>query len=146
MAVLSVGDRVSNLDGSHDGRLVDIDGATGYVMQANGVEVEFPLDRLKPYQAPKVAEARTLSGPLRDRVLSPARKLLLASVPAELVAAVARRYDAAEEASASRPAFAALPESRKLDVIRIYVPSLPHQLLVGHMSLVVALRDLGRGQ
>lgn len=34
MALLSIGDHVSDLKGTHDGRLVDIDGSTGYVEQA----------------------------------------------------------------------------------------------------------------
>ncbi len=144
MASLCIGDQVSDLSGSRHGTLVDVDGATGYVMQSNGVEIEFPLDRLKPYETPKVAEVRTPSGPLRDRLLSPAQKTLLASIPAELTAAVAKAYDAADEASASRPGFAALPDSKKLEVLRIYLPSLPHQLLLRHMNLVVAMRDLGK--
>lgn len=144
MAPISIGDHVSDLNGAHDGRLVDIDGTTGYVLQANGVEVEFPLSRLKPYETPKVAETRTLSGPLRDRTLSPAQKALLASVPAEVTAAIARSYDTGGEASESRPAYAALPDSKKLEVIRIYLPSLPQRLLVPHMKLVVAMRDLAK--
>ena len=144
MASVSIGDQVSDLSGSRHGQLVEIDGATGYVMQDNGVEIEFPLDRLKPYEAPKVAEVRTLSGPLRDRLLSPAQKVLLASIPAELAAAVARSYDAGDGESASRPSFAALPDSKRLEVLRLYLPSLPHQLLLRHMNLVVAMRDLGK--
>lgn len=144
MARLRVGDHVSDLNGSHDGKLVEIDGTTGCVMQNNGVEIEFPLDQLKLYEKPKVAEQRTLAGPLRDRTLSPAQKAFLASVPAEVTAAIARSYEAGGEASSSRPVFAALPESKKLDIIRIYLPSLPHRLLVSHMSLVVALRDLAK--
>ena len=91
-----------------------------------------------------MAEVRTLSGPLRDRVLTPAQKTLLASVPAELAAAVARTYDAGDGGSGSRPSFAALPDSKRLEVLRIYLPSLPHQLLLRHMNLVVAMRDLAK--
>ncbi len=144
MVSLSIGDHVSDLDGSHEGKLVDIDGTTGYVVQTNGVEVEFPLNRLKPYETPKVAEQRTLSGPLRDTVLTPAQKALLASVPAEVTAAIARSYDSGGEASASRPVYAALPASKKLEIIRIYLPSLPQRLLAPHMNLVVAMRDLAK--
>lgn len=144
MATFAVGDHVSDLNGSHDGKLVDMDGPTGYVMQSNGVEIEFPLSQLKPYETPKIAVKRTLSGPLRDTTLSPAQKALLASVPAEVAAAIARSYDTGEEASASRAVFAALPDSKRLDVIRIYLPLLPHQLLVRHMSFVVAMRDLAK--
>ena len=144
MASLSIGDQVSDLSGSRHGRLVDIDGATAYVLQSNGVEIEFPLNRLKPYETPKVAESRTLSGPLRDRLLSPQQKALLASIPTELTAAVARAYDAVDTASASRPSFASLPDSKRLEALRIYLPSLPHQLLLKHMKLVVAMRDLGK--
>ncbi len=144
MTLISIGDHVSDLNGAHAGRLVDIDGATGYVVQENGVEVEFPLDRLKPYETPRVVERRTLSGPLRDRAMSPAQKTLLASVPAELVAAVARSYEAGVEPSASRASFAELPDQKKLEVIRIHLPSLPQRLLAPHVRLVVAMRDLAK--
>lgn len=144
MAQIKIGDHVSDLAGSHDGRLVDIDGGTGYVLQANGVEIEFPLARLKPYEARKVAEVRTLSGPLRDTVLNPAQKKLLAAIPPEVSAAIARSYDTGGDASDTRPAYAALPDSKKLDVIRIYLPTLPPRLLAPHMNLVVAMRDLAK--
>ena len=144
MAGLSIGDHVSDLDGSHDGTLVDIDGKTGYVLQKNGVEVEFPLGRLKPYEPPKVAETRTLSGPLRDRILSPSEKALLAAFPPALLDAIAKSYDGGGETGASRPSFAALPASKKLDVCRIYLPSLPQRLIAPHMNLVMAMRDLAK--
>ncbi len=144
MAALAVGDRVSALDGSHDGELIDIDAGIGYVLQANGVEIEYPIGKLKPYEPPPQAEPRTLSGPLRDTVLSPAHRRLLASVPPVLLAAVAKSYDSSTNGSTSRPAFAALPESKKLDAIRIHLPSLPQRLLAPHMNLVIAMRDLAR--
>lgn len=144
MASLSIGDHVSDLNGSHDGELVDIQGDTGYVVQANGVELEFPLSRLKPYEAPKVVETRTLSGPLRDTTLKPAHKALLASVPADVIAAITRSYETGDEGAAARPPFASLPDSKKLDIIRIYLPSLPQRILAPHMSLVVAMRDLAK--
>ncbi len=151
MSPVSIGDRVSDLTGSHDGKLVDVDGDTGYVLQANGVEVEFPLSRLKPYEAPKVAQVRTLSGPLRDTALSPEQKALLAAVPPEILAAVARSYEAGAEApdrdsTKVRTAFAALPDQKRLEVIRIYLPSLPQRLLMQHMKLVVAMRDMGKAR
>ena len=149
MATLKVGDRVSDLTGTRDGKLVDIDGGTGYVLQANGVEIEFPLNRLKPYEAPKVAQVRTLSGPLRDTALSADQKAMLASVPPEILAAVARSYEAGAEApdrdsTKVRTPFAALPDQKRLEVIRIYLPSLPQRLLMQHMRLVVAMRDMGK--
>jgi hypothetical protein len=141
MARLSIGDRVSDLGGGHEGTLIEIDGETAYVMQTNGVEIEFALDRLKPYKAPEAKTARTLSGPLRDRTLSPAQKALLASVPPEIRNAVAQSYDSGAD-SGARPAFAALPDEKKLETIRIYLPTLPRQLLSPHLKLVVAFRDL----
>ena len=144
MALLSIGDHVSDLKGTHDGRLVDIDGSTGYVEQANGVEVEFPLSQLKPYEPPKVAEERTLSGPLRDRLLNPAQRALLAAVPSSLLVAIAKSYDAGCDGPGARPPFAALPESKRLEAIRIYLPTLPQRLLASHMSLVVAMRDISK--
>jgi hypothetical protein len=143
MARLSIGDRVSDLAGTHGGTLVDIDGKTGYVMQTNGVEIEFALDRLKPYQEPEADISRTLSGPNRDRTLSPAHRALLASVPAQIRDAVAQSYDAGAEPGA-RPAFAELPDDKKLETIRIYLPTLPQRLLMPHVKLVVAFRDLAK--
>jgi hypothetical protein len=143
MARLSIGDRVSDLGGAHEGTLIEIDGETAYVMQANGVEIEFALDRLKPYEEPKVKTVRTLSGPLRDRALSPAQRTLLASVPSEIRDAVAQSYDTGTD-SGARPAFAALPDEKKLETIRIYLPSLPRHLLTSHLKLVVAFRDLAK--
>ena len=144
MPRVSVGDHVSDLNGSHDGKLVDVDGTTGYVLQKNGVELEFPLDRLKLYGAPGPKELRTLSGPLRDQVLDPAARRLLTSVPADILAAVARSYDASRDGATDRPAFASLPESKRLDAIRIHLPTLPARLLALHMNLLIAFRDLGR--
>ena len=141
MVTLVVGDRVSDRKGTHEGKLVDIEGTTGYVMQANGVEIEFPLSELKPWEAPKVAESKTLQGPLRDTVLSPEKRRLLASVPADVMAAISKSYDAG---AGDRPAFASLPESKKLDTVRIYMPSLPQRLLSQHMNLVIAMRDLAK--
>ena len=141
MVTLVVGDRVSDRKGAHEGKLVDIEGTTGYVMQSNGVEIEFPLSELKPWEAPKVAETRTLSGPLRDTALSPEKRRLLASVPADVMAAISKSYDSGV---GDRPAFASLPESKKLDTIRIYMPSLPQRLLSQHMNLVIAMRDLAK--
>ena len=140
MAKVSIGDHVSALDGSHDGKLVDIDRSTGYVVQANGVEIEFPLNRLKPYEPPKVEEQRTLSGPLRDRVLSQEHRALLASVPAPIMDAVAKSYAGGEGA----PAFEALPPSKKLEVIRIHLPTLPARVLAPHMKLVLAMRNMAK--
>jgi hypothetical protein len=143
MARFSIGDRVSDLGGAHEGTLIEIDGETAYVMQTNGVEIEFALDRLKPYEEPAVKTARTLSGPLRDRALSPAQRTLLASVPSEIRDAVAQSYDSGAD-SGTRPAFAALPDEKKLETIRIYLPSLPRRLLAPHLKLVVAFRDLSK--
>ncbi len=145
MVRLSVGDRVSDLGGTRDGTLIEIEGHTGYVLQSNGVEIEFPLDRLKPYEPPAVETVRTLSGPLRDRALEPAQRTLLAAVPAEIRDAVARSYDGAQ-GSGERPPFAQLPDSKKLETIRIYLPTLPQRLLAPHMRLVVAFRDMARAR
>ncbi|MBE7211413.1 MAG: hypothetical protein INR65_10385 [Gluconacetobacter diazotrophicus] len=141
---LAIGDRVSTLDDSHSGVLIDIDGNTGYVQQPNGVEIEFPLNRLKPWEAPKPAEQRTLSGPLRDRVLRPEEQALLAAVPAELLEAVARSYERSGGAEGTRAAFAILPPSKRLDAIRIHLPTLPPRLVAPHMRLVLAFRDLAK--
>lgn len=144
MSQLSIGQHVSDLDGVHDGTLVDIDRSTGYVLQKNGVEIEFPLDRLRPYQPPKPAEQRTLSGPLRDTTLTPAQKALLASVPPDIMAAIARSYAGDPEAAKDRTPFAALPPSKQLEIVRIHLPTLPTRLVAAHTKLVLAMRNLAK--
>ena len=143
MARLSIGDRVSDASGAHEGRLVDIDGGTGYVLQANGVEIEFPLDRLKPYEEPEVEAPRSASWPFRNHTLNAPQRALLASVPTAILAAVAQSYDKGADAG-PRQAFAELPDDKKLETIRIYLPSLPRQLLDPHLKLVVAFRDMAK--
>ena len=142
MVRLSIGDHVADMNGSHDGKLVDIDGTTGYVLQKNGVELEFPLDRLKPFEAAGPKEERTLAGPLRDRTLNPVERRLLTSVPADVLAAVAKSHDTSRDGGADRPAFAALPDSKRLDAVRIHLPTLPARMLAQHMNLLIAFRDL----
>jgi hypothetical protein len=90
-----------------------------------------------------VKASRILPQPPRDLTLSPAQRRLLASVPNEIRDAVAQSYDKAG-ASGERQAFAELPDDRKLETIRIYLPSLPRQLLSPHLRLVVAFRDITR--
>ena len=143
MPALSIGDRVCDLQGGHEGTLIDIDGPTAYVLQKNGVEVEFPLARLKPYEEPAPTQIRTVAGPHRDHTLSPAHRTLLASVPPDIRAAIAKSYDR-ETTTDSRPSFAQLSPDKQLDTIRIYLPSLPQRLLAPHLNLVVAFRDLAK--
>lgn len=145
MARLSIGDRVMDVRGGHEGRLVDIDGATAYVLQPNGVEIEFQLDQLKPYEAlkePAPGSSPTAAG---GRALTAAQRALLASVPASIRNAVAQSYDRGGDGG-SRPAFAALPDERKLETIRIYLPTLPRQVLSAHLNLVVAFRDIAKAR
>ena len=143
MALLSIGDHVVDVSGAHEGRIIDIDGGIAYVMQPNGAEIEFPLVKLKPYEEPEVKASDGLPPPLRDLSLSVAHRRLLASVPGEIRDAVAQSYDKGTVPGA-RQAFANLPDDRKLETIRIYLPSLPRQLLSSHLRLVVAFRDIAR--
>ena len=143
MARLSIGDRVVDVSGAHEGRIIEIDGGTAYIIQSNGAEIEFSLDKLKPYEEAAVKASRGLVQPIRDQTLSPARRRLLASVPNEIRDAVAQSYEKGAEPGA-RQAFADLPDDRKLETIRIYLPSLPRQLLSPHLRLVVAFRDLAK--
>ena len=143
MARLSIGDRVSDLSGARQGRIVEIDGGTAYVVQPNGVEIEFPLDRLKPYEAEDAKAAQSGPGQHNVQTLNFVQRRLLASVPDTIRQAVAQSYDKATEAG-SRQAFADLPDDKKLETIRIYLPSLPRHVLSPHLKLVVAFRDLAR--
>ena len=140
MARPSIGDRVSDASGTHEGQIVEIDGGTAYVMQANGVEIEFPLAKLKLYEAP---EATASAGPARPSSLNLVQRRLLASVPDDIRLAVAQSYAKGGD-NGSRIPFADLPDDRKLETIRIYLPSLPRHLLSPHLKLVVAFRDMAK--
>jgi hypothetical protein len=145
MARLSIGDRVSDARGAHEGKLVDIDGATAYVLQPNGVEIEFRLDQLKPYEEPKEPAPGSVAGPGGGRTLTAAQRALLASVPTGIRNAVAQSYDKGADPG-TRQTFAALPDDRKLETIRIYLPTLPRQLVSAHLNLVVAFRDIAKAR
>ena len=143
MTRLSIGDHVTDVNGAHEGRIIDIDGGTAYLMQPNGVEIEFPLSRLKPYQEPEVKAAGGFTQSPRIQTLNLVQRRLLASVPQDIRDAVAQSYNKGGEAGA-RLAFADLPDEKKLEAIRIYLPSLPRQVLSPHLKLVVAFRDIAR--
>jgi hypothetical protein len=143
MARLSIGDRVTDVSGAHDGKLVEIDGGTAYVMQSNGVEIEFPLDRLKLYEEPAAATSASSYGQSAGRSLNFVHRRLLASVPDEIRNAVAQSYEKGTESGPRQP-FADLPDDRKLETIRIYLPSLPRHLLSANLKLVVAFRDIAK--
>jgi hypothetical protein len=143
MAHLSIGDHVVDINGAHEGRIIDIDDGIAYVVQPNGVEIEFPLGKLKLYEASEVKASRGLPQPAGVQALGAAQRRLLASVPDAIRDAVAQSYDKGGDAGARQP-FAELPDERKLETIRIYLPSLPRQLLSPHLKLVVAFRDIAR--
>ncbi|MCB8880723.1 hypothetical protein ACELLULO517_10810 [Acidisoma cellulosilytica] len=143
MARLSIGDRVSDVSGAHEGRLIDIDGETAYVMQANGVEIEFPLAKLKPYEEPDAKASVSVAGQPHGPTLNLIQRRLLASVPDEIRRAVAQSYEKGADGG-PRQAFADLPDDKKLETIRIYLPSLPRHLLSPHLKLVVAFRDMAK--
>ncbi len=143
MTRLSIGDRVVDINGAREGRIIDIDGETAYVMQPNGVEIEFPLGKLKPYEEAEAKAPHSSPQLSRGQTLNLVQRRLLASVPTEIRDAVAQSYDKGSEAGA-RHAFAELPDEKKLETIRIYLPSLPRHLLSPHLKLVVAFRDIAR--
>jgi hypothetical protein len=143
MTRLSIGDRVVDINGAREGRIIDIDGETAYVMQPNGVEIEFPLGKLKPYEEPNVKTSQGSPQLSRGQTLNLVQRRLLASVPNEIRDAVAQSYDKGGE-SGARQTFAELTDERKLETIRIYLPSLPRHLLSPHLKLVVAFRDIAR--
>ena len=143
MTRLSIGDRVSDASGAHEGKIVEIDGDTAYVMQPNGVEIEFPLGRLKPYEEAGAKAVNAAAGQPLGQTLNFVQRRLLASVPDEIRHAVAQSYEKGRDGG-TRQTFADLPDDKKLETIRIYLPSLPRNLLSPHLKLVVAFRDLAR--
>ncbi len=120
-----VGQRVFHKTGKHSGTVTELDGATVYLMQDNGVEIEFPASELtasapsggaagRPAGAPGAGSAPTnLSRVLTMKDIADEHRTVLAIIPPRTIQAVAALYE--RRPGAGR--FSALDVSQKINFI-----------------------------
>jgi len=115
--MFSVGQMVYHKTGKHRGTVVECDGDTVYLMQPNGVEIDFPSNELTaspPQEKSQTAVAGTnLSRVLTLNDITPAHHKVLSIIPQRTIQSVALLFEA--EPGAGR--FSALDVAQKLNFI-----------------------------
>ncbi len=91
------GQMVYQKTGKHSGNVLEVDGDTVYLVQANGVEIELPASELTvtPPRA-KTAEAETASRLIRvltDADITPEHRRVLETVPKRTLQAIAALFE-----------------------------------------------------
>ncbi len=115
--MFSAGQTVYHRTRNHSGKVLESDSATTYLVQANGVECDFPTADLTATAPPVKAGPAPLS-PVPSRVLTaadigPEHQKVLAIVPQRTLQAVALLHDRNPKAGR----FSALDTARKLNYI-----------------------------
>jgi hypothetical protein len=115
--MFSVGQTVYHKSGKHSGTVLECDGDTVYLTQANGVELDFPSAELTtmppPEKGPGAAAADRLSRVLTMDDITPEHRRVLAIIPPRTIQTVASLFE-------RRPAsgrFSALDVAQKLNFI-----------------------------
>jgi hypothetical protein len=115
--IFAVGQMVYHRSGKHSGRVLECDGDTVYLVQANGVESDFDSGELtatpQQQKSPAVAAAASLSRVLTSADITPEHRRVLAIIPQRTMQSVALLFE-------RRPAsgrFSALDVAQKLNFI-----------------------------
>ncbi len=115
--MFSIGQMVFHKTGTHSGKILEIDGATVYIVQANGVEIEFKINELTATPAkangPAPAVPANLSRVLTIKDITPDHEKVLAIIPQRTLQSVASLY----ERSPGAGRFSALNVAQKLNFI-----------------------------
>ncbi len=115
--MFSVGQVVYHKTGKHSGRVVECDGDTVYLVQANGVEMDFRSDELTttppPEKSRPAAVADTISRVLTIADITPEHQRVLAIIPQRTLQSVASLYERKPKAGR----FSALDVAQKLNFI-----------------------------
>jgi hypothetical protein len=115
--MFSVGQIVYQKTGKHSGAVLECDGGTVYLVQANGVEVEFPVHELTatppPQKAVSAGMVDNLSRTLTPADITPEHERVLSIIPQRTLQAVALLFE--RQPKAGR--FSALDVARKLNFI-----------------------------
>jgi hypothetical protein len=99
------------------GNVLECDGSTVYLVQANGVELDFPIDELTatppPESTPAAIATASLSRLLTLKDITPEHQKILAIIPKRTLEAVAALFE--RQPAAGR--FSALNVAQKLNYI-----------------------------
>lgn len=115
--MFSVGQMVYQRTGKHSGKVLECDGDTVYLIQANGVEIEFRTNELTATPPPgKSATApapSNLSRVLTSNDITPQHQKVLAIIPQRTLQAVASLFERRPKSGR----FSALDVAQKLNFI-----------------------------
>jgi hypothetical protein len=115
--MFAVGQMVYHRSGKHSGRVLECDGDTVYLVQANGVELDFASGELTatPPQEKSavVAAAASLSRVLTSDDITPEHRRVLAIIPQRTIQSVALLFE--RQPASGR--FSALDVAQKLNFI-----------------------------
>jgi len=115
--MFSVGQIVYHRTGKHSGKVLECDGNTVYLVQANGVEIEFQIGELTATPPPEKTRAAAavdnLSRVLTMNDITPEHHKILALIPQRTLHSVAALFE--RQPKAGR--FSALDVAQKLNFI-----------------------------
>jgi hypothetical protein len=120
---------VYHRDSKRSGSVLECDGDTVYILQANGAEIEFPAAELttRPPDQPAPAAAATAPRPLTAADVTPEHDTVLRSIPARTLQAVATLFESQPRAGK----FSALGPAQKLNFIA-EVTGIPYPTMRKH--------------
>jgi hypothetical protein len=111
------GQTVYHRIGKHSGTVLEVDGKTVYLVQPNGVEIEFPITELTATQVqaktPEAAVAASLSRTLTSRDITAEHRKVLAAIPVRTLQTIATLFEKRPKAGR----FSALDVAQKLNFI-----------------------------
>jgi hypothetical protein len=144
--MFSIGQVVYHKTGKHSGKVVECDGDTVYLLQSNGVELDFRADELTttPPAEKSPAEKSAAAGAVPSRVLvaadiTPEHQRVLAIIPQRTIQAVAALYERRPKAGR----FSVLDVAQKLNFIAD-VTAVPYRTMKelsdrpGELGLIMA--------
>jgi hypothetical protein len=150
--MFSIGQVVYHKTGKHSGKVVECDGDTVYLLQSNGVELDFRADELtttppaekSPAEKSLSAAASAAAGAVPSRVLiaadiTPEHQRVLAIIPQRTIQAVAALYERRPKAGR----FSVLDVAQKLNFIAD-VTAVPYRTMKelsdrpGELGLIMA--------
>jgi hypothetical protein len=115
--MFSVGQMVYHKAGKHSGKVLECDGDTVYLLQANGAEIDFRSEELTatplPGKSPRVGLVDNLSRVLTINDITPEHQRVLAIIPQRTIQSVASLFE--RKPNAGR--FSALNVAQKLNFI-----------------------------
>ena len=115
--MFSIGQMVYQRKGTHSGKVLECDGDRVYLMQANGVEIDFRLIELTAtppqHKAPEVVVAERLSRFLVMDDVTPEHQRVLSIIPQRTIQSVAALFERRPKAGR----FSALNIAQKLNFI-----------------------------